>query len=345
MGAASPPSTGPASSDSDTFVGGVAPYPAVNRLPKWWTNNSVVTPEGFRGPFFKQNSGPKPRQEARWSHHQQLATACEAVARPPHTPAQRRRVKHARLCLVLQQWHLGQDFALDEEAEAAQPVRLEPPAPVLLVVLPRKAVHPLRVQPLAAAPLFRHACRVSLQAQAVGQGAHTLRRRRHVGHRPDHAEDRVGGRQRHQLVQPQLRHQYVVVQSGHERPACPRQPPQRPPRRSIPGRRWPPPPAPPPRPPPRRGTPACRRASRRPRRSVRRAAGCAATASARSAACARSARSRSPECRRQGRSLARGADTVPSGADGAGRARRAPRTAFPLIVRPTPGNVQMFRRG
>jgi predicted chitinase len=29
----------------------------------------VVTPEGFRGPFFKQNSGPKPRQEARWSHH------------------------------------------------------------------------------------------------------------------------------------------------------------------------------------------------------------------------------------------------------------------------------------
>jgi hypothetical protein len=33
-------------------------------------NDLVVTPEGFRGPFFKQNSGPKPRQEARWSHHQ-----------------------------------------------------------------------------------------------------------------------------------------------------------------------------------------------------------------------------------------------------------------------------------
>jgi hypothetical protein len=33
----------------------------------------VVTPEGFRGPFFKQNSGPKPRQEARWSHHRLAA--------------------------------------------------------------------------------------------------------------------------------------------------------------------------------------------------------------------------------------------------------------------------------
>jgi probable HAF family extracellular repeat protein len=33
-------------------------------------NDKVVTPEGFRGPFFKQNSGPKPRQESRWSHHQ-----------------------------------------------------------------------------------------------------------------------------------------------------------------------------------------------------------------------------------------------------------------------------------
>jgi hypothetical protein len=33
------------------------------------SGSGVVTPEGFRGPFFKQNSGPKPRQEARWSHH------------------------------------------------------------------------------------------------------------------------------------------------------------------------------------------------------------------------------------------------------------------------------------
>jgi uncharacterized protein YndB with AHSA1/START domain len=39
-----------------------------------YAETSVVTPEGFRGPFFKQNSGPKPRQEARWSHHRNVHT-------------------------------------------------------------------------------------------------------------------------------------------------------------------------------------------------------------------------------------------------------------------------------
>jgi transposase len=48
---------------------------------KWFAGEPVVTPEGFRGPFFKQNSGPKPRQEARWSHHRRAGPVAAGMSR------------------------------------------------------------------------------------------------------------------------------------------------------------------------------------------------------------------------------------------------------------------------